>query len=84
MPTLGKNISDVSNDGYGAYQVRICRNHTTYSKVFPFGEHGNTKKAMAAAQNWRDAMLNDLGERARFNVEPYKKHHGKQNHTIAL
>ncbi|MCP5538184.1 MAG: hypothetical protein H7A51_18375 [Akkermansiaceae bacterium] len=47
------------------FQVRLQRRGIKYGKFFADGVHGHPQRALQAARQWRDALLEELADRAR-------------------
>lgn len=55
MEQLNNTLNINCPDGMG-YQVRIQRDGNEIGRYFPFNKWGSKKKALEAAQNWRDQI----------------------------
>lgn len=57
------DLHDASTHGF---QVRLQRRGIKYGKFFADGVHGHPKKSLQAARQWRDALLEEIADRARI------------------
>lgn len=56
---------DLPSAGTYGFQVRLQRRGIKYGKFFADRIHGQPKNALQAARNWRDALLEEIADRAR-------------------
>ena len=74
MPAPNKNPNDnyaiaridLPGAGTHGWQVRMQRRGVKYGKFFADTTHGNSNIALVNARNWRDAMLENIADRARI------------------
>ena len=57
---------DLPNAGTHGFQVRLQRRGVKYGKFFADRVHGQTQLALQAAREWRNALLEQITDRARI------------------
>jgi len=70
MPLPHKNYAiariDLPDAGTHGWQVRMQRRGVKYGKFFSDRGYGHPERALLAARQWRDALLEELAEHARI------------------
>ena len=56
---------DLPGAGTHGFQVRLQRRGIKYGKFFADRVHGRPERALQAARQWRDALLEEIADRAR-------------------
>ena len=57
---------DLPGAGTHGFQVRLQRRGVKYGKFFADRVHGHPERALLTARQWRDALLEELDDRARI------------------
>lgn len=57
---------DLPSAGTHGFQVRLQRRGIKYGKFFADRVHGQPTNALRAARKWRDALLEEIADRARI------------------